>query len=305
MTTKRHTHDNKGKPTEQASRPTNMHGAHVDRQSTSVDYHTRMFFKEKMSGLEESLRKKDETIRELMETVALAALNSHRSDVQTEQLAKECDTLKKENEHLKKFAYLDESTGLEKVAVFNNIGFPRAFGTAMRHDLNLALILIDLNNLKLINDTDSYEAGNRLLAKTADVIKGTLRNEDSRYKFEAGYRWGGDEFVVLANIPAGTSDEVDAKAKSLVRRLEDAMVANGVDCAIGACIMAPKESFPAHEEKGTKIVYTEKPSVAHEINLSGGDIGMIRDAMFKSAEKEMKKDKTHKKGKHISTLKRE
>ena len=55
----------------------------------------------------------------------------------------------------------------------------------------------------------------------------------------------------------------------------------------------------------------EKPSVEHEINLSGADIGMIRDAMFKSAEKEMKKDKAHKKekgkekGKHISTLKRE
>jgi diguanylate cyclase (GGDEF)-like protein len=305
MTTKKHTPDNKGKTTEQVSRPTNMHGAHVDRQSTSVDYHTKMFFKEKISDLEESLRKKDETIRELMETIALAALNSHRSDVHTGQISKERDTLKKENEHLKRFAYLDESTGLEKVAVFNNIGFPRAFGTAMRHDLNLALILIDLNNLKVTNDTDSYEAGNRLLAKTANVIKGTIRNEDSRYKFEAGYRWGGDEFVVLANIPAGPSDEVYAGAKTLIRRLEDAMVANGVDCSIGACIMASKEAFPAHEEKGIRIVYTEKPNVKHEINLSGGDIGMIRDTMFKSAEKEMKKDKAHKKGKHISTLKRE
>ena len=300
MTTKRHTPNNGEKITEQTQRPTNMHGAYV-RQPVSVAEHTISFFKERITALEAAIKERDSKIHalemdksKLFEALAVAA-----------SISSENDHLKKENDHLKKFAYLDESTGLEKVSVFNNIGFPRAFGTAMRHDLNLALILVDLNNLKITNDTQSYEAGNKLLAKTADVIKGTIRNEDSRYKFEAGYRWGGDEFVILANIPAGTSDETHARAKTLVKRLEEAMVANGVDCAIGACIMAPKESLPVNEEKGTKIVYVEKPSVKHEIKLSGGDIGMIRDAMFKSAEKEMKKDKTHKKGKHISTLKRE
>ncbi len=300
MTTKRHIPDNKEKTTEQTQRPTNMHGAHI-RQPMSVNEHTINFFKERIKTLEVTVEDRDDKIRalemdksKLFEALAIAA-----------SISAENDQLKKENDHLKKFAYLDESTGLEKVSVYNNIGFPRAFGTAMRHDLNLALILVDLNNLKITNDTQSYEAGNKLLAKTADVIKGTIRNEDSKYKFEAGYRWGGDEFVILANIPAGTFDETHARAKILVRRLEEAMVANGVDCAIGACIMSPKESFPVSEEKGTKIVYMEKPSVRHEIKLSGGDIGMIRDAMFKSAEKEMKKDKAHKKGKHISTLKRE
>ena len=300
MTTKRHNYGNDNKTTEPTSRQTNMHGAHV-RQPLSVTEHTLNFFKERINTLELTVEERNGKIRaleidksKLFEALAVAA-----------RISSENDQLKKENDHLKKFAYMDESTGLEKVAVFNNIGFPRAFGTAMRHNLNLALILVDLNNLKVTNDTDSYEAGNRLLAKTADVIKGTIRNEDSRYKFEAGYRWGGDEFVILANIPAGTSDEVHAKAKTLLRRLDEAMVANGVDCAIGACIMSPKEAFPVHEEKGTKIVYIEKPSLKHEVKLSGGDTGMIRDAMFKSAEKEMKKDKAHKKGKHISTLKRE
>lgn len=302
MTTKRHTNDN-NKATEPAPRPTNMHGAHV--RTSNVDEYTRTFFKEKVSDLEGTLRKRDESIKELMETVALAALDSHRLGVKIEQLSKELDTIRKENEHLKRFAYVDEATGLEKVEVFNNMGFPKAFGTAMRHDLNLVLIMIDLNDLKKTNDTDSYEAGNRLIAKTADVIKGTIRIDDLRYKLEAGYRWGGDEFLVLAHIPKGTEAEVYANAKALIRRLDDAMVANGVNCSIGACIMTPKEAFHEDKEKDACIIYMEKPSVEHEINLSGADIGMIRDAMFKSAEKEMKMDKAHKKGKHISTLKRE
>ncbi|MCL5786735.1 MAG: GGDEF domain-containing protein [Candidatus Marsarchaeota archaeon] len=292
MTTKRHDHDNGEKITEQTPRPTNMHGAHA-RQPMSVERHTIQFLKDKNADLEAKVKKLENDKHELIKALAVAS-----------RISLENDELKKKNEALERFT-LDGLTGLGRVELFNNKGFPEAFGNAMRYDLNLAIIIIDLNDLKKTNDIDSYEAGNRLLRKTAEVIKETTRVNDSKYKLEAGYRWGGDEFIIIANIPDGNSKEVDSSAKSILRRLEDALVANGVNCSIGACVMAPKRSMPVDEDKGSRITYMEKPTVEHEIKLSRGDVGMIRDAMFKSAEKEMKKDKSHKKGKHISTLKRE
>lgn len=312
MKTKMHVPDDRGRPSETAPRPETVRGAHVEGPLASAEYQAELSIKGRFDNLEASLREKDRIISalervqsELMKKVAFATQHGLTIEMDRIRLLQENGRLQKENDNLKQFAYLDPFTGLEKVAVFNNKGFPMAFDTAMRHDLNLVLVLIDLNNLKVTNDMQSYEAGNKLLSKTAEVIKETIRVNDACYKLEAGYRWGGDEFVILANILRGEPGEVHANAKTLVRRLEEAMTAAGVDCAVGACIMAPKESFPVQEGKGTRITYIEKPLVKPGINLSGEDIGMMRDIMFKSAEREMKLDKACKKGTSISSLKRE
>jgi diguanylate cyclase (GGDEF)-like protein len=72
----------------------------------------------------------------------------------------------------------------------------------------LALLLIDVNRLKEINDELGHAAGDRVLRSVAAAIRMTVRETDT------GSRWGGDEFAIVA---PGTSRDA---AERLVERLQ-------------------------------------------------------------------------------------
>ncbi len=57
--------------------------------------------------------------------------------------------------------------------------------------LPLSIIMGDLNGLKLINDSLGHQEGDRILKATADILRGSCRQEDMIC------RWGGDEFAIL------------------------------------------------------------------------------------------------------------
>jgi diguanylate cyclase (GGDEF)-like protein len=70
---------------------------------------------------------------------------------------------------------------------------------AARHKSPLALVVIDIDHFKSLNDTLGHEAGDRALTHVAGVLSGALRREDG------AFRYGGEEFAVLMR-------GVDAKA---------------------------------------------------------------------------------------------
>ncbi len=61
----------------------------------------------------------------------------------------------------------------------------------VKRQLPISMIMIDLNGLKLVNDSYGHKTGDRFLVKTAEVLKNIFREEDLIA------RWGGDEFVIL------------------------------------------------------------------------------------------------------------
>ena len=73
--------------------------------------------------------------------------------------------------------------------------------------LPIALIMADLNGLKLVNDTYGHNEGDRLLQKMADILKSSCRDNDLIA------RWGGDEFVIL--LPKTNSKTV----KKIIKRI--------------------------------------------------------------------------------------
>jgi len=101
-------------------------------------------------------------------------------------------------------AYLDGLTGLGNQRAFSE-AFEHGLQAAARDHLPLALLLIDLDDFKRVNDTDGHSAGDALLRRFARIVEGTVRRTDR------AYRLGGDEFGVL--MPA-----TDAAGAAVVAR---------------------------------------------------------------------------------------
>jgi diguanylate cyclase (GGDEF)-like protein len=80
----------------------------------------------------------------------------------------------------------------------------RGLARAARHGHRLALLFIDLDGFKSLNDGLGHAAGDRLLADVGRCLRQTMRAED----FVA--RFGGDEFVVLVEAPRHAGDAASA-----------------------------------------------------------------------------------------------
>jgi len=93
-------------------------------------------------------------------------------------------------EELQRLAYRDQLTD-----IFNRRGFIDAFTEAQANagDERLAMLLIDIDDFKGINDGFGHLAGDQVVAETARRISAIIRPTD------ACGRWGGDEFIVLIN----------------------------------------------------------------------------------------------------------
>jgi diguanylate cyclase (GGDEF)-like protein len=106
-----------------------------------------------------------------------------------------------------------------------------------RHERRFAVLLLDLNGFKQVNDTFGHLEGDRLLQEVGRVLAGTVRDEDSVA------RQGGDEFSVLA--PETTWGEVVA----LAARIREALAT----VSAGDRILTTSIGWAIYPENGTTI----------------------------------------------------
>ena len=105
------------------------------------------------------------------------------------------------NTHLAHMALHDPLTGLANRALLTD-RLERGLAELFDQRHVLTLLMIDLDDLKPVNDTYGHSAGDRLLTTAADELLSTVRAGDTVA------RLGGDEFVVLARV----EDFADAEA---------------------------------------------------------------------------------------------
>jgi diguanylate cyclase (GGDEF)-like protein len=121
-------------------------------------------------------------------------------------------------------AYRDELTGLpNRHVLFDR--FNQAAILAARHDKHFALLFIDLDGFKYVNDTLGHSAGDQLLKQVATRLVGGIRTSDTVC------RYGGDEFVVLLAELGGREDAL-AVANSLRAQLAAPYLVAGVSITI-------------------------------------------------------------------------
>ncbi len=127
--------------------------------------------------------------------------------------------LQSSNEQIRYLAYHDHLTALPNRLMFNDY-LEHSLGRARRASETLALLYIDLDNFKRINDTLGHHAGDELLTLLAQRLRSSLRQEDylarpeSERETDTVARVGGDEFTII--LPAIKSPYAGASVATRV-----------------------------------------------------------------------------------------
>lgn len=111
-------------------------------------------------------------------------------------------------EHLHKLAHHDALTGLPNRKLFYD-RLARAVSSARRHQRPLALMLLDMDDFKQVNDTHGHHVGDELLRQVADRLSACLRTTD------CVARLGGDEFIIYVADLADVQDAARVAQKIL------------------------------------------------------------------------------------------
>jgi diguanylate cyclase (GGDEF)-like protein/PAS domain S-box-containing protein len=135
----------------------------------------------------------------------------------------------------------DELTGLPNRAVFSEL-LEHAIQSAQRQDHHCALLFIDLDRFKIVNDSLGHEAGDRLLERMAIRLGGCMREADVLA------RLGGDEFVVLLEHLTDPSQASDVARKMLSSVLAPVEIM-GHECRVTASIGIAMYPADAHDSQ--------------------------------------------------------
>ncbi|OKO89478.1 diguanylate cyclase [Bradyrhizobium sp. NAS80.1] len=138
------------------------------------------------------------------------------------------DEKNRADERIEYLASHDSLTDLPNRETFNGL-LREAIDAAQRHDHRFAVLFIDLDRFKVINDSLGHEAGDLLLLEVANRLRGALRASD------VVARLGGDEFVVILD-QCGEVDDVQRIATGLLTALAEPMELAGHECHTTASI---------------------------------------------------------------------
>jgi len=156
-------------------------------------------------------------------------------------VGKDITERKHDEEHIQFLANHDALTSLPNRTMFSEV-LNLAIQNARRYSRNFAVLFIDLDRFKNINDTLGHDAGDKLLQEMGTRLTQTVRASD------VVARLGGDEFVVLVQEVAEPK-QVSVVARKILSALVEPMSIQGQECrltaSIGIC-MYPSE---AHNEQ--------------------------------------------------------
>ena len=175
----------------------------------------------------------------------------------------EIQKLNEEREKLKYYASTDVMTGLLNrragLELLNN-----EFQLTKELKGNLVVCFIDVDNLKIINDTFGHNEGDKLLISATEIIKCNIR------KYDFVIRMGGDEFLVFINNISATNI-ILKKCNYLLNKIESIKV-DGINYPISLSIgvaIAPKDgsNFNDLYRNADKALYDAKNQGKNRCNF--------------------------------------
>lgn len=154
---------------------------------------------------------------------------------------------------------------------------------AERSKTSVAVLMIDLDHFKSINDRYGHNTGDAVLSAVGETLLGTLRASDIRS------RWGGEEFLVV--LPESTIERASSAAESLRQRISGTAVRDGphtvrVTASIGITIARPGEAdIPRLLGRADTALYQAKSEGRNRVMVALADSkGAVPSAAASSAE---------------------
>ena len=105
-------------------------------------------------------------------------------------------------------------------------------------------LMLDMDNLKVVNDTQGHAAGDELLRQLVETVRRCVRPLDRVY------RWGGDEFLLL--FPAARPEEVLPRVRAAMAAVPQ------LEASLGAAAFSGTEELPAAIERADRAMSEEK-----------------------------------------------
>jgi len=215
------------------------------------------------------------------------------TNVKLEQEITERKSVEKEliihKEHLAHLAHYDSLTSLPNRVLFNG-SLNKAIEHANRHNKKLAILFIDLDRFKNVNDAFGHPTGDRLLKEIAQRFTAALRTGDILSRF------GGDEFIILLpNIQ--NQDQINPVAEKLIETCANPVWIDNRDffitASIGICIYPDDgTSLEELQKNADMAMYRAKRSgggvlqyFTSEMNTEAHEHAQLETALRKAIQK--------------------
>ncbi len=174
-------------------------------------------------------------------------------------------------------AYYDSLTGLPNRQLFKD-RLEQQLALSRRGDNGCALLFIDLDRFKNVNDSLGHSAGDELLKAAANRLASTLRESDTLARI------GGDEFTVIA------PDMSAREATALAGRIQDALTKpldiQGVACVVQASIGVAL--FPHDGVNAEMLIRNADTAMYRAKAAGGGTVAFFEEAMSENAVRRLR-----------------
>lgn len=161
-------------------------------------------------------------------------------------------------EALTRLAFYDSLTGLPNRNLFTD-RLERGIAAAQRRRGALALLCIDIDHFKRVNDAFGHDAGDELLRDVAARLARSVRSSDTVA------RWGGDEFVAILDGVSG-SDSAAAIAAKMLNACDSPYAVRGHSCQITLSIGA---SLYPRDGKDAATLFERADRAMYEVKARG------------------------------------
>ena len=166
-------------------------------------------------GVEDALEKSEaveDKVQDASEKLAVVNLALKDEVKERHILEDQLVSVTKQGEADRHASLHDDLTGLPNRALFND-RLEHGIAQARRHDSTLAVMFVDLDDFKIINDTHGHDAGDSVLRTIAARLKENTRSDDTVS------RHGGDEFLYLL-MEIGGEKDVTLIAEKLIKSIQ-------------------------------------------------------------------------------------
>ncbi|MDH5517699.1 MAG: EAL domain-containing protein [Gammaproteobacteria bacterium] len=205
----------------------------------------------------------------LLLVIVLALLLKKQVAIRTRELQLEVDERREAERQLDNLAYYDSLTKLpNRVSLLESLNV--AISRAHRRNTKMAVLFVDIDRFKTVNDSLGHAAGDQLIIHVAQRLQSCLRSEDTINRF------GGDEFVAILQDIDDLS-YIDHVANRMLACLSSPVNIGVTEVFTSVCIGVAL--YPTDDDKGDNLLKYADAAMYHAKDQGGNNYQFYNEAL--------------------------